>query len=239
MLKKKEIEELNFWLNIRKNGWRGFAPEEWRSAHIYFKQYSLMYINRSISDLKNKVVVEVGCGPAGIVSFLNNATAIGVDPLIDEYKEMWDLSNDKTQYISSEIETFESDTQADVIICWNVLDHVLDIEVATRKLFDLLRPDGELWFMINLKDKSGSWKIAKGSQDSAHSYRVNAVSIGRLLKKYGFFWKEKILMKDYQNDRNSILMGVLGKSFSSKESTIKILPKIKQIYLNLRKSIGL
>ena len=47
-LKPKQTEELNFWLNIRKNGWKGFAPEEWRIAHIHFKQYLLMYINRNI-----------------------------------------------------------------------------------------------------------------------------------------------------------------------------------------------
>ena len=116
-LKAKQIEELNFWLNIQKNGWRGFAPEEWRTAHIHFKQYSLIYINRNMSDLENKIVIEIGCGPAGIIPYLNNATTIGVDPLIDEYKKMWDLSNDKSKYICSEIETFETEILADVVIC--------------------------------------------------------------------------------------------------------------------------
>ena len=236
-LKPKQIEELNFWLNISKNGWRGFTSEEWRMAHIHFKQYSLMYINRSISDLENKVVVEVGCGPAGILPYLNNTTAIGIDALIYEYKKMWDLSNDKIEYICSEIETFRTDIQADAVICWNVLDHVSDIELATKKLFDILKPDGELWFMINLEDTSGSWKVVKGSPDSAHPYRVNAVSISRLLKKNGFFWKEKVLMKDYLNNRHPVLMAVLGKSIGNKEGQKKILPKIKQLYSNLRRSI--
>lgn len=238
MLKQKEIEELNFWLNIRKNGWRGFSPEGWRIAHIHFKQYSLMYINRSISDLENKVVVEVGCGPAGVIPHLNNAAiAVGVDPLIDEYKKLWDLSNDKVKYICSAIETFKTNIQADVVICWNVLDHVSDIELATKSLFDMLKPDGELWFMINLEDMSGSgWVVLEGSLDSAHPHRVNAVSISRLMKKYGFFWKEKVLMKDYLNNRNPILMGVLQKSIGNKGSQKKILLKIKQFYSNLRRS---
>jgi len=233
-LKPKQIEELDFWLNISKNGIRGFSPKEWRIAHIHFKQYSLMYINRSISDLETKVVVEVGCGPAGILPYLNNATAIGVDPLIDEYKKVWNLSDDKVKYICSEIETFEIDIQADVVICWNVLDHVSDIELATRKLFDTLKPDGELWFMINIEDSSGSRKVVKGSPDSAHPFRVNVVSISRLMKKNGLFWKEKVLMKDCLNNRRPILMGVLGKSICNKESQKKILSKRKQLYSNLR-----
>ena len=233
--KPKQIEELNFWLNIKENGWRGFASDEWRIANIHFRQYSLMYINRSISDLENKVVVEVGCGPTAVFAYLNNATAIGVDPLIDEYKKMWDLSNDKVEYICSEIETFKTDIQADVVICWNVLDHVSDIELATKKLRDTLKHSGELWFMINLDDTSDSWKVVKESADSAHPYKVNAISISRLMKKYDFYWKEKVLIKDYLNNRHPILMGVLGKSIGNKKGKKKIVPKIKQIHSNLRR----
>lgn len=210
----KQIEELNFWLNVSKNKWRGFTPEEWRIAHIHFKQYSLMYINRSIADIENKVVIEVGCGPAGVIPYLNNAMAIGVDPLIDEYKKIWNLSNDKVKYICNEIETFETDIQADVVICWNTLDHVSNIEITTKKLFDILKPDGELWFMVNLEDRSSSWKIVKENADSAHPYRVNDTSVSKLLEKHGFHWKEKVLIKDCLNNRHPILMGVLGKKQS-------------------------
>lgn len=237
MLKRKQIEELNFWLNIRENGWRGFTPEEWRIAHIHFKQYSLMYINRSISDLENKVVIEIGCGPAGIIPYLDNTTAIGMDPLIDEYKKMWDLSNDRVKYIGSEIETFKTNIQAHVVICWNVLDHVSDIELATKRVSDMLKPDGELWFMMNLEATSSSWNVVKGSADSAHPYKVNAVNISKLMKKCGFYWKEKVLIRDCLNNRHSILMGVLGKDRGNKEGQKRILSKIKQIYSNLMKPI--
>lgn len=210
-LKRKQIEELNFWKNIKKNEWRGFSPDEWRNANIYFRKYSLMYINRSIGDLKNKIVIEVGCGPTAVISGLEETIAIGVDPLIEEYKKLWDLSNDKIKYISSEIETFETDIKADNVICWNVLDHVSDIEMATKKLFELLKPNGELWFMINLEDKSFFWKISKRNPDSAHPYKVNHISILRLMKRHGFYWKEKVIIKDCLNNRHTILMGVLKK----------------------------
>ncbi|OGL45996.1 MAG: hypothetical protein A2W05_01170 [Candidatus Schekmanbacteria bacterium RBG_16_38_10] len=141
-LKSKQIEELNFWLNIKENPWRGFNPDEWRNAHIHFKQYSLIYINRSIEDLKNKIVIEIGCGPAGIVPFLKNTTAIGVDPLIDEYKKLWDLSNDNVKYIKSEIESFNCSISADIVICWNVLDHVSDIELAIKKINNIIKTEG-------------------------------------------------------------------------------------------------
>jgi len=211
-LKQKQIEELNFWKNISENKWRGFSPQEWRVAHIDFKQYSLIYINRSIANLENKFIIEVGCGLAGIVPFLHNSSAIGIDPLIDEYEKIWNLSNDRVKYIISEIESFESDKKADILICWNVLDHVSDINLTTKKLYDLLKPDGELWFLVNLEDSSFSWRVKKTNHNSAHPYKVNLFSISRLFKSYKFYWKEKVLIKDQINSRKPILMGVLGKN---------------------------
>ena len=228
-LKPKQIEELNFWSNIRKNEWRGFTTDEWRIANIYFRKYFLMYINRSISDLENKVVIEVGCGPTAVISHLNNTTAIGVDPLIDEYQKMWDLSNDKVKYICSEIETFKTDIQADVVICWNVLDHVSNIELATDNIFNILKTDGELWFMINLEDTGISWKVVKRNADSAHPYKVNSISISKLMNKYGFYWKEKVMIKDCLSNRHPILMGVLKKVISNKENQKNIISKMKKL----------
>ncbi len=237
-LKPKQTEELNFWLNIRKNGCRGFAPKEWRVAHIHFKQYSLMYINRNIGNLENKVVVEIGCGPAGIIPYTRTTTAIGVDQLMDEYQKMWDLSSDGVKYISREIESFDFKIKSDVVICWNVLDHVKNIYQALKKIYHLLKDDGELWFMINLADRSKSARVIKGDENAAHPWKVNFRSISILMKKNGFFWKEKVLMKDLLNKRHPILMGVLEKSISNKEGQKKTTSKIKYLYSKLRRLIA-
>lgn len=216
MLEPKYQKELAFWQNIARNGWRGFSPTEWRKAHIHFKQYSLIHINRSVADLTNKTVIEVGCGPAGIVPHLPTpVTAFGVDPLMDEYKKLWDLSEDNVKYLASDIENLTTNIKADVVICWNVLDHVSHIEKTNQKLYDLLKSNGELWLLVNLEDKS-LWgkitgKIIKSNPDKAHPFRLNHRSLSRLLKKHGFYWQEKVLMKELVHKRCSTLMGVLGK----------------------------
>lgn len=210
-LKPKQIAELGFWANIKKNGCRGFTPEEWRTSAIHFRQYLLMYIGRDISDLNDKVAIEVGCGPTCILSSLTGGVAIGVDPLIDEYKKLWNLSSDNVEYICSEIENLEINTKADIVICWNVLDHVSNIEAATEKLSDLLKIGGELWFMVNLEDTGTSEEIISRGADSAHPYSVNIYSISKLLESFGFFWKEKVLTEFYISKRPSVLMGVLEK----------------------------
>ena len=222
MLELKQIDELNFWKGIKNNGIRGFSPDEWRIAHIHFKQYSLMYINRDIGNLENKVVVEVGCGPAGIITHTSAARAVGVDQLMDEYQEMWDLYHDNVDYICSEIETFDLPLKADVVICWNVLDHVRDINKALKKISNLLKDDGELWLMINLEDASGSWKIVKKSSraNTGHPYQVNEVSALRFLRKHGFEWKEKVIMRNCLSRKNSILMGVLIKNYNAKKGLL-------------------
>jgi len=150
---------------------------------------------------------------------------------------MWDLSNDKVKYICSEIETFKTDIKADVVICWNVLDHVSDIEVATKKLFDILKPNGELWFMVNLGDTSYSWKVVKNNPDSAHPYKVNIISISRLFKKYAFLWKEKLILSDHLNNRPSILMGVLEKDIGNKKNQKNIVSKMKKLKRLLKRLV--
>ncbi len=81
MLTIRQQTELGFWRGIEEKGIRGFSPDRWRLAHIHFKQYSLMYIDRPISNLKDKVVVEIGCGPAGIIPFIEANEAISIDQL--------------------------------------------------------------------------------------------------------------------------------------------------------------
>lgn len=211
-LKPKQIGELNFWSNIKKNGCRGFTPEEWKVAVRHFRQYSLMYIDRTIGDLKNKVVVEIGCGPDSVLSGLKNVTAIGIDPLIDEYKKLWDLSKDNIAYICSDIEDLELVTQADIIICWNVLDHVSDIKLATEKIFEMLKTDGELWFMVNLEDTEDTSEVVSADPDSVHPFRVNINSLSILLKEAGFSWKERVITEFQISKRHPILMGVLNKA---------------------------
>jgi len=210
-LQPKQMSELRFWENIKVHGCRGFSPEEWKIAVQYFRQYSLMYINRDLNNLKYKIAIEVGCGPDSVLSNLENVVAIGIDPLINEYHKLWDLSKDGVTYICSEIETLNLNIMADIVICWNVLDHVSDIDLAAKKLSEILHPDGELWFMVNLDDTKNSTEVVKENPDGMHPFKVNIDSISKLLIKYGFFWKEKVLITFQMGNRYPILMGVLGK----------------------------
>lgn len=210
-LKPKQIAELSFWEDVKKNGCRGFAPEEWKIAVRHFRQYLLMYIGRNIGHLRNKVAIEVGCGPDCLLSNLPDTVSIGIDPLIDEYKKLWDLSKDNVEYICGEIETLDIDTKADVVICWNVLDHVSNIKIASKKLLEMLKPDGELWFMVNLEGSEDSTGIEENNPDSVHPYGVNINNISRLLEISGFLWKERVLIESQISKRPSVLMGVLCK----------------------------
>ncbi|OGL45997.1 MAG: hypothetical protein A2W05_01175 [Candidatus Schekmanbacteria bacterium RBG_16_38_10] len=90
-----------------------------------------------------------------------------------------------------------------------------------------------MWFYINLEDKSGSKKFSGGIEESAHPYKVNEISITRLLKKNGFFWKEKVLIKDCFNNRDPILMGVLGKTLTIDKTRLINRKNIKRYYINV------
>jgi ubiquinone/menaquinone biosynthesis C-methylase UbiE len=226
-LPAKSLDELSFWLPIAQRGFRGFNAEEYRTAAIRYKQYGLIQIGRDVGFLKGKTVLELCCGPTPIVWKSGASRAIGVDPLSDVYGQLWDRSEDGVEYVASEIETMELDVLADVVICWNGIDHVRDIEITISKISKILRPEGELWVYTNTEDRSESITYVRNmNQGHQHQYFFNYVSLDRFFRAHGYRWVTKfayepimgetypysgiggVLMK-WSNDSPSLLRDVI------------------------------
>ena len=191
-LPAKARNELSFWAPIAERGFRGFSAADYRTAAVHYKQYGLIQIGRDIGDLKDKIVLEVCCGPTPILSNCKAAKAIGVDPLCDVYASLWDLSNDGVQYIASEIETLEIGLQADTVICWNGIDHVRDIEAAMANINSILKKDGEFWTFTNIEDGSFSLHHCKNPDEGhQHQYSFNELSLDRFFTAHGWQWVTK------------------------------------------------
>src|SRR5262249_37843159 len=82
--------------------------------------------------LQDKVVVSVGCGCTGELAMWPAALKIGVDPLINTYQKLNMLvaeskERSPTIYLSTSAEDLPFiDDFADVVICRNALDHMLE-----------------------------------------------------------------------------------------------------------------
>ncbi len=126
------------------------------------------------------VYVDVGCGPNPIVAFADKGTRIGIDPLMDFYKENFVLPPDFQPYKGT-IEDLEPvrDGQADVIFSMNNIDHIKSLPIALETLHRKLKPDGFLVVSVNI---GGNWFTASMARifdiyrlvDPTHTYHFHS-----------------------------------------------------------------
>jgi 2-polyprenyl-3-methyl-5-hydroxy-6-metoxy-1,4-benzoquinol methylase len=84
-------------------------------------------------------VLEAGCGSMSYLDFRNKAYVVGLD-LSERQLERNDSLDER---ILGDVETYPIPVREfDVIVCWNVLEHVPHPERAVRNFADGLRDDG-------------------------------------------------------------------------------------------------
>lgn len=95
------------------------------------------------------VVVEIGCGPIGIVSIIEAKETIGLDPLMDEYIKMYGAEQG-VNYINAKGEEVPlPDNYADIVFCSNVLNHVQDPEKVLSEIARIMKTTGKLYFDVH------------------------------------------------------------------------------------------
>jgi SAM-dependent methyltransferase len=106
--------------------------------------------------LENKVVISIGCGCSGDLAAWPAALKIGLDPLIATYQRLNMLvpqSKDRaaTLYLSTGAEELPLlDDFADVVICRNALDHMLDPKKGLAEIWRVIKEDGLFYLSVDL-----------------------------------------------------------------------------------------
>ena len=105
--------EREYWLK-QKETKNGRTADFWSS-----------FILRHFTELLfcPKVLIEIGCGPAGLVNYMDGEMKIGIDPLADTYKRHFYIPQN-VQLIKSVGEKLPLKSGvADLLFCVDVLDH--------------------------------------------------------------------------------------------------------------------
>ena len=143
---------------------------------------------------ENKIIVEFGPGPAGIVEYIKGQRKIAVEPLIEKYRTVYPhLSNSDVEYLPCAAEDAWKipDQVADLAICFNVLDHTIDPDLVISQLSRVCKPGAELLFQLNvyLSDEELSQKSGLHAELHPHSFFPKTIT--GLLEKHGFeVWKQ-------------------------------------------------
>ncbi len=156
----KQVAELAFWKDLYnksggRTGFREVRKQDYANKTKYFPE--LEYVR------EKDVGLDLGCGMISIFefsSFLDYATIIATDPLLEEYRKItshndvvYQLNGETTgglyykrQYGSS---IFTNANYFDWIFCINVIDHTPDSEKLIAEMYRVLKKEGLLFFEVN------------------------------------------------------------------------------------------
>jgi SAM-dependent methyltransferase len=137
--------ELKFWKN-----WTKVTPYQNLDIPKYWSG-ELTHFGVTKDIFAGRRVVDIGCGPYGLIHFLDNAAErIRIDPLLPQYESRMLLSGGAQLSLAALGEFLPlASKSVDIAICFNALDHMQDPAAALAEIKRVLRPGGTLFLMIH------------------------------------------------------------------------------------------
>ena len=125
---------------------RCYSEQEW-----YGKNFLSSYLEQK--NLKGKTILEIGCAEAGLLKFFTNegATCYGLELSDIRFQNAILLNKDTSiKFFKANIcksESYENniDVKFDIIVIRDVIEHILDRNLALRNIFNLLKPEGRVF----------------------------------------------------------------------------------------------
>jgi SAM-dependent methyltransferase len=147
--KKTSIEAK--WSNSQKAEIKFWKQREEKDGHVlrqYWEKELENYPDNILADnFKEKDVLEVGCGPKGMIHYITARRKVGVDPLIEEYQKLGILEDGDVKHVTGVGEKLDfPDEDFDIVICFNVLDHSMEPLKVCQEMYRVLKKSGRIIF---------------------------------------------------------------------------------------------
>jgi ubiquinone/menaquinone biosynthesis C-methylase UbiE len=187
-------------------GWREFGPSPRHFTRDYWN-WEMGFLGISMDYLSNSfvsTVLEVGGGPFGMIHFINTkGIKINIEPLAVYLKRIGFASEQKdVLQIAAFGEAIPlADESVDIIICFNVLDHVAMPEKVLNECKRVLRPKGTLLFNVNvIHPLLSPLRSILSRMDSSHPFHWNSDEVLRIMDNCGLniVFKSCLPRKNYK-----------------------------------------
>ena len=171
--------ELDFWEH-----WRDLPAYQGLDLESYWAGEQRKF-NLPPDFFAGRRVLDVGCGPVGLVHFLPEAgLRVRLDPLLLEYRGRLALSEPQLSLVAAGEALPLASASMDVCICFNALDHMRDPTAALAEVHRVLRPHGTLLAMVH---SFPAWVLPLLWPDRLHPHHWTHQAAAQLLS-----WKFQV-----------------------------------------------
>lgn len=197
-----------------KTWWENISNEINLEFYERFAAEAVTLLKPFITLDKEKYVLEIGSGAAGIITFINSNYKFAIDPLEDFYSTIpifTSIRDIRVKYSKAMAEDMPFiDEYFDLIIIDNVLDHCENPDRVIQEMRRILKPEGIIYFRQNtyhfwgklIRSLMETLKIDKGHpytflkrdlNKKFHNYKLQTV----LFARSGYFktWLREITSK--------------------------------------------
>lgn len=131
--------------------WRKRASEEGQLTNAFYERIYTELFDLDRGHFDGKKMLDIGCGPRGSLEWNSGAAErIGLDPLVDQYRELG-IDRHAQTYVCSGAEKMPfEDGHFDIVAAINALDHVDDLDEVVREVTRVLRPGGDFLFLVEV-----------------------------------------------------------------------------------------
>ena len=171
--------ENKHWQIKYHKGEKGKTGAEFQKARIsYIQNRDSTFFDLNKIRFDDKTIVEIGSGPTGLIFTLEGKKRYAVDPLMDQYKKLYDFSNQQNlELIAAQGEHMPIKSNiADMVICTNVLDHVQNPKLLISEAFRLLKKNGDFFLGTSVN------KV----ENYEHPYNIKQQELTSWLENIGF-----------------------------------------------------
>ena len=186
------------------------VKEYFNKTDVYIKANPVIQVRKKIireivGDLKDKQIIDIGCGNGELtreLTYNNRITFLDISEKMLELARL-NISEEhliRASFVNSDIFNFKTDKTFDLVVCTGVVAHVADIPGLLNKLKEIVKEGG----MILLQYSASEKLVSKFNQlrDGLFSktrinynYKINLTSssfIEKLLNNCGLIITKKV-----------------------------------------------